>query len=124
MSYQKQYCELKAGYTASEAKLAVLRSKLKALQMDPEATKEQLDLHKEQLRVQQELVAVTRKELNKLEAVIYNLSRQMKNIEIKVFHLRYVKGYTIPQIAKRLNYSESRIKQITRAIKKKVKGKQ
>lgn len=62
---------------------------------------------------------VLQKELNIIENTIQNVDTLLSTMEEqkkKVFRCRYIWGLSRRETAKRLNYSEDRVKQITREI--------
>lgn len=51
---------------------------------------------------------------------VYKSINNMNNVELNVFKCRYILGLSRKKTAERLGYTEDRIKQITREIKKKM----
>jgi DNA-directed RNA polymerase specialized sigma24 family protein len=117
MTYVKIYLELKLDLIAAIAKMETLERKLKLLNENNENS----ERCKKELEMSFTLVEHDKKRLNQLEMELRENIALLNNVELRVFVLRNICGYTLRHISEELCYSIGRIKQIASVINAKLK---
>lgn len=123
-NYMRSYCELQLEYKTSLIELKTISEIVTAYSVNPEKNKEEIEKLKKQHESKQIIVDVYKKGLKQMEREIAKAVKEFEDdTMLKVFQLRYIKGKSLVKIAKQLHYSEIRIKQIHKEIKKIIRKK-
>lgn len=120
MKYAKTYCELKASLSAGIAVQKTIRGRLRAYTQSEDKDLVIIEKCREQLNIQNKIVENDKKQLSKLESELKKLSADLDDVELKIFTLHYIKGYTLKKIAQKLYFSYDRVKQLNKQIKTKI----
>lgn len=123
-NHMRSYCELQLEYKTSKIELKTVSEILNAYSRSPEKKHEEFEKLKKQHESKQIIVDVYKNSLKQMEREIAKAAKEFEDdTMLRVFHLRYVKGKSLVKIAKQLHYSEIRIKQIHKEIKKIIRKK-
>lgn len=120
MIYQKEYLETKSKLLTSNVKLKQMETELVILKNQIPYRISEIEVLENERKIQKEIVENNKVQLRKIESAIACLAIEPEDLELTVFHYRFIKGYTHTKIAKKLHYSVARIKQITRQIREKL----
>lgn len=106
-------------YKTSLIELKTITEKLSAYHAHPEQNIQIIKQFELQKDVMEKVVSSHKKAFKKMEREINKLLCEFNDdMMLKVFKLRYISGFSLIYIAKLTNYSEIRIKQIHKQIKK------
>lgn len=123
-NYMRSYCELQLEYKTSLIELKAISELVTALNANPENNNNEIEKLKRQYENKQQILDVYKQSLKHLEREIAKAAKEFEDdTMLKVFHLRYIKGKSLVKIAKQLHYSEIRIKQIHKEIKRIIRQK-
>lgn len=118
-SYMKTYCNMQLEYKTSLIELKTIIEKLSEYHAHPEQNIQKIKQFELQKDVMEKVVSSHKKAFKKMEREINKLLSEFSDdMMLKVFKLRYISGFSLIYIAKLTNYSEIRIKQIHKQIKK------
>ncbi|NCS96939.1 sigma-70 family RNA polymerase sigma factor [bacterium] len=120
MNYQAEFMTLRAARRETRKEIRRKKQQLEQLRKDPMRNNSMIIQTEAELQGAVDTLLWQDEQIKKHKKTVESLTKQMNNLELKVFYRKYMQGESLKQISKSLNYSYSHIKRVSATIKEKL----